>query len=730
MSLTRNSTNVFVELKNLLSSYQLDKGEYAQLFYYQQWFNLVFSRTLSKGMLANHHMGSGKTVLAISLIDAAITAGHTKVVYIAPASLEENIEKGIKEYKEITGNEISRELISFVRRSHAIVKNISKGENDDSFNLDATALSRNIRKLGKCLVIIDEVHLVMQSISNGSTAMVELYDLLMNSPDIRLLFLTGTLINSRPFELAPMFNLLDGSRIFPETRKQFMEAFWDSESKTMKNKNKFQNRIAGLVSRIDPEALQLTSQNGKIVKRDKKGESMFPEQLPTKVLRIPLVGRQIGLFMVRREKEIKEEVNRKVEKSAVVTYKFGKESKKASTYMVRTRQCSNYAPPPEVEVIYNSDISNNEKTARIDAIMDKVSEQDSVSPKFVVIDQIIRKHKNQKGIIFSFFTGIGGTGALTKFLVGTERDIEMPRLMDESALTVKYKCCGYSELQFDKNGKPTNLGTKTFAVMNGSVEQSIKDKIVAIYNDPSNDHGEKLPFLMIASSESQGLDLKCGRYIIMMEPQFIDTIRQQLFTRVVRYASHMRLDPLERNVQPYILLAVYPDSFDTASYIASQAKTKVGLTAEQLVKGLSQSTDEIMFGRMSKNNDMILPFQQAVDETSIECNLLKEHFPEKICRLCAPDNKSLFTNIIKGQPPEKLFAYDMMESDPCQEYKTEDVDAIKISVGDIDYYYVKDPSSVTGVTVYYHNKDKDIYEELLPSSPAYSVILEKIKSTK
>jgi hypothetical protein len=208
-----------------------------------------------------------------------------------------------------------------------------------------------------------------------------------------------------------------------------------------------------------------------------------------------------------------------------------------------------------------------------------------------------------------------------------------------------------------------------------------------------------------------------------MEPQFIDTIRQQLFTRVVRYASHMRLDPLERNVQPYILVATYPKNFDATSYISSQIESKVGLSAEQLEKGLVMTTDERMLKKMNSNNEMVQPFQDAVDETSIECNILRKYIPDLNCRMCAPDNRSLFTDEISGQPPERLFSYDLFEADPCQEYKTEEVDAIKVTVGKSDYYYVKDDTSPSGIVIYYHNKEKDLYEELLPSSPAYPTVL-------
>jgi hypothetical protein len=95
--------------------------------------------------------------------------------------------------------------------------------------------------------------------------------------------------------------------------------------------------------------------------------------------------------------------------------------------------------------------------------------------------------------------------------------------------------------------------------------------------------------------------------------------------------------------------------------------------------------------------------------------------------MCAPDSRSLFTDEIRGQPSERLFSYDLFEADPCQEYKTEEVNAIKITVGQLDYYYTKDDTSPNGIIVYYHNKEKDLYEELLPNSPAYTSIVNAVK---
>jgi hypothetical protein len=707
----RNSTNFPNLVLNALKQYKLTESEYDKLFFYQQWALHYFKMDNTKGILFNHIMGSGKTKTALAIIDSAIESGY-KIMFIAPASLQGNLHKEIIDYNLLMGRNLDKDIFKFVNRSHALVKNISKVDQEpEKIVLDIESIYKNISQIENTLVVIDESHLIMQSISNGSAGAVEFYDLIMNSPNIRVIMLTGTIINSRPFELAPMYNMLDGSRIFPEMENLFMEAFWDREKMEMRNRNKFQNRIMGLISRIDADALSLQLVDGKLEKVKSQNKNIFPEQFETQVLRVPMSGRQIGLYMVRREKEIKENSNRKSQAPGRInSQKFSGREKESSTYRVRTRQCSNYAPPPEIESLYTSETGYTQE--QINEVMDKAKPEELESVKFAEIIKLFHKHANQKGIVYSQFTDIGGNGALARFLSCPER--------------------GYQQIQFDKDNKPTNLGPRTFALLNRGIDdlKNRYNEILKIYNNPSNDHGEELPYLLIGLTEVVGLELKCARFVIMMEPHFIYSLYLQLVARAVRYKSHLSLPPNEQNVQPYILLAIYPNNFDQKEYINSQIENKVGLTTSQLAKGLELTTDEYMYQLMLKNQATTTPFAEASYECSIECSFLKEFFPDRKCRMCAPNNMKLFTKAMKDQSPDKLLNYDIREIDPCQEYKTDEVNAIRITVGDSDYYYTSNAVSPSGYTIYYFNKDKDIYEELFPTSPAYQLVIQALTSTR
>ena len=70
--------------------------------------------------------------------------------------------------------------------------------------------------------------------------------------------------------------------------------------------------------------------------------------------------------------------------------------------------------------------------------------------------------------------------------------------------------------------------------------------------------------LLISAAGSEGLDLKCVRDVIILEPHFHDVRIEQVIGRAVRYRSHDTLPPEDRNVTIHRLLLCKPtESGDT-----------------------------------------------------------------------------------------------------------------------------------------------------------------------
>ena len=60
------------------------------------------------------------------------------------------------------------------------------------------------------MLIIDEAHNFFNAITNGAKNAVSLYDLIMETKNVKLIFLSGTPVVNDPFELVPCFNMIRG----------------------------------------------------------------------------------------------------------------------------------------------------------------------------------------------------------------------------------------------------------------------------------------------------------------------------------------------------------------------------------------------------------------------------------------------------------------------------------------------------------------------------------------
>lgn len=92
----------------------------------------------------------------------------------------------------------------------------------------------------------------------------------------------------------------------------------------------------------------------------------------------------------------------------------------------------------------------------------------------------------------------------------------------------------------------------------GSVNTIERRDYVNMFNE------DTVRVLLISAAGSEGLDLKCVRDVIILEPHFHDVRIEQVIGRAVRYLSHDALPPKDRNVTIHRLLLCKPtESGDT-----------------------------------------------------------------------------------------------------------------------------------------------------------------------
>ena len=188
-----------------------------------------------KGIVAFHRVGSGKSCSSIMISDQMIRASKTKKVFVmTPGSLRQNF---IEEYCEKCGYKPK-----YLKKYYTfITTNYSVGE--------------RLPDLNGGLVIIDEVHNLINGVKNQSKHATLIYNKLMKS-NCRILALTGTPVFNYIWEWPFLGNLLKPGtftkmiRDGELDREAFMAKFVIDNDGNVKPKNPkmFAKKLRGIVS--------------------------------------------------------------------------------------------------------------------------------------------------------------------------------------------------------------------------------------------------------------------------------------------------------------------------------------------------------------------------------------------------------------------------------------------------------------------------------------------------
>lgn len=702
-----NLTNFPVSVKNNLLnlSEQYNKKDYLK---YHQFivYQYLIKNPKSRGLLIFHEMGMGKSITAVAL--AEFYRKHEpekKIIVLLPKSLQNNLKKNIEKY--ITENDNDSDKLSSTEIDNIIdekykfislnASNMFRQMTNINKTIDELELEKQLKEftdiiekedfLENSMLIIDEFHNISNAITNGSYNAIRLYDTIMKTKNIKLLFLSGTPIVNSPFELVPAFNMLNGLQtesnqsitLFPELKKDFDAFFVDNTKNKIKNSEKFKNRIFGLVSYYGDMYF------GNKTKED------FPKVLPIKVEKVFMSSEQYAAYDMIRDFEKEESMLK--EKHSIKVDRFSSKEGISSSYRVKSRQISNYLIPDyalgplhgkkarkkDISKISNSDLRN----------------MDVFSPKFKKIIENIKNHKKQLGLVYSEF--VSGEGIAI-----------FARILDISGYdcwnTIKSKNNDLDAFGLKQKYTKEILNNKlTYAFITGDVSFEDRNEIINIFNENENKYGEKISLLLISKTGAEGLDLKNIRHVHLMEPYWNYARLSQIIARAARFKSHIELPLKDRTVHPYIYLSDYPKEIDE--------KKKTELTTD-----IQLYTDSV------NNKKLINEFYIALAEASIDCSIHSIKFSKDIsskikCKLCSPNNVKLYNPILSKQ---------IALPDPCQELKENVIKAKSISVPGSDEKFVYSKTSDGNFHIYKYNRTIRGYTLLDSSEPVYSDIMIKL----
>jgi len=439
-NLSRNLTNFPLIISNALEN--IPKKSDADILLYHQRVvkEYVVHNHTTRGLLVVHGMGYGKTITAVAIAEEM--KKYRKVIVLLSKSLQDNFKQNIKKYrKSSTDNSAISDIdeydgYSFVSfNASNMLTQIKRVATDDGYvpdDLEEKLEALLTMNLDNKLLIVDEAHNLFNAITNGSKNAVGLYNTVMRSKNLKLVFLTGTPIVNDPFELVPCYNMLKNNiadqsghgghsgqnsrgghttqivksdsthkkynhasyeqnySVLPEIWKDFYKYFVDIYNMEPKNKTKFMNRIVGMTSFYGADPSIFTDSTDVVIKRNG-----FPDELPTIIKRIPMSKPQYSRYLLARDREIEE-----------ASRSYGKDSMEnllkprmigTSSYRVNSRQISNYLLPDYI-VENGERIVENIKKHDLDDL-------DMRSPKFKVLVDDIEKSNGSSLVYSEFITG-------------------------------------------------------------------------------------------------------------------------------------------------------------------------------------------------------------------------------------------------------------------------------------------------------------------------------------
>jgi hypothetical protein len=315
MKIKRNTTDIIRVLNSELNTDKYKNNAHSMLKNHQYLIKTFFKNVEFddvKGVLLYHKMGTGKTILSISI--ALDFDGN--VILFMNASLINNYIDNIKKY--LTLIKIDKNIDEFIKSKFTFI------------SLNASNLHKKIpTDLKNKLIIIDEAHHVFSGVLNGSMNNVELYYALRNEPDLKILLLTGTPIINDPYEIMICLNLLSKILIFPESYDDFITTYSDIKSNNQilyKHRlEKFKNRIVGLVSFFE-----------------QKINDEYPDDFGIEIVKCNMIKSQLTKYM--DFKKIEEEKALNALKKPRNNQASISKSNNFSNYRIQTRMICNVDP--------------------------------------------------------------------------------------------------------------------------------------------------------------------------------------------------------------------------------------------------------------------------------------------------------------------------------------------------------------------------------------------------
>ena len=465
-----------------------------------------FKRSLYKGLFLYHKLGSGKSCTSIMVADEMLKDKLVKHVFVlTPGSLRKN---WVSEYCRVCGNIDNKEFMkkfTFITYNYAISKNLKDYDFNDS------------------LVIIDEVHNLINGFKNLSENKTELYKKILYS-NARVLCLSGTPIIQPDVlrEWKYISNLLgkpiedykDIKDIKDEDLQGIISFYPGDESKYPK--------VIIKPTQLVPMTLKQYEIYKKVESRETKIRSMGPPD--------------ISLFHRNPQRYNKEKTD----------------FIKAQNYLSSRLTSNCYYNDIDVKKTYKI---KDEKKIEVTKTLPDLIEKDggwishekllnknllNISPKISRLLLNIIENINYKHVIYSFYKTKGGVQFIFSLL----------------------KHCGIKA-----------------EIFSGDIDAKKREDILNKFNSIDNRRGKLIKVLLVTEAGAEGISILECNNIHILESSPKENRTRQAIGRVIRYKSHEKLPAHEQYVNVWRYWSTVPKG-ETKKNLVDQQLYLKGISLE------------------------------------------------------------------------------------------------------------------------------------------------------
>lgn len=341
-----------------------------------------------KGMLLYHKLGSGKTCTSIMIADALLATHKVTHVYLlTPGSLRSG---WVTEFCKVCGSNPKE-----MPRNYTYI----------TYNFDVW---KRLPDFNKSLIVIDEVHLFINSVKNDSKNAVEIYNAIKKA-DCRVLVLSGTPINHYVHEFQILANLLKPG-VFPYGSESFDES-WSSDKH-------LDEKLSGIVSYFPGS-----------------GGKFYPSVIYKKPVKVRMSREQNSAYenAMRKEFKFSRAPLEKLKFTNPQKYYLDKMMWQKAMQKQFTRAASNFYYDTE-----NLPDKLVKDGGWVECEAFKNKKLLTYSPKFAALLTNIISYPNVKHVVFSFFVTKHGVNLLKAMLdmVGIKAALYSGELEDSNRVTL------------------------------------------------------------------------------------------------------------------------------------------------------------------------------------------------------------------------------------------------------------------------------------------------------